>query len=65
MTTHVHKITPTELSARKVKLCAPMQAYRHESQTNESDLESILTVTFNATQTYDSNGKPKDRDNDK
>ena len=59
------KITPQDLRQPKIKVGIEKLPYDHERQSLLGDANVIYMVTTNATQTFDSSGKPKDRDNDK
>ena len=59
------KLTPTAIARPKISLNVPDHSYNHETQTVHGDSLVIFATTWNATQTFDSNGRPKDKDNDK
>ena len=60
-----HKLTPAAIAQPKVALNVPDQAYDHKTQRISGDSSVILATTWNATQTFNSQGKPTDKDNDK
>lgn len=59
------KITPHDLCQPKIKIGVEKLTYSHESQSMHGDSNVIYMVTYNATQTFDQGGKPRDKDNDK
>jgi len=63
--TAVRRVTPYDLAEAKICIDVSDRKYSHVTQTGVDEAGAICTVTFNATQTYGSNGQPKDSDNDK
>lgn len=59
------KLKPTNLGQPKIKLSVVDADYSHERQANLDQPGQIYMTTFNATQTFDSKGRPADKDNDK
>jgi hypothetical protein len=57
------KLTPTELSKEPLKFAVRTDNYDFSTQ-KRAGFNPALAVTMNATQTHDTHGKPKDRDND-
>ena len=60
------KLKPLDLRKPKIKLHLPTTTYSHVLQRREIGVGIILmATTWNGTQTFDSHGKPYDKDNDK
>lgn len=65
MNSAILKIKPSDLAKPKVKLDVSRQVYDHRTQTSIGDSSIVFAITWNATQTFDHKGNPKDSDNDK
>ncbi len=62
----MQKLTsPFDIAEDMVKIEIPEAEYDNTTQTRYDMANPVLAITWNATQTYDSYGKPKDSDNDK
>ncbi|NYZ11590.1 hypothetical protein HL658_03440 [Azospirillum sp. RWY-5-1] len=60
-------LTPLLLAAEPVRLDLGEPRYSHQTQQNvwnSGEFQTAAQKTFNATQTFDTKGKPKDRDSD-
>lgn len=58
------KLTPPMLAQPKVKLTIDQRRYSHHRQASIDEVGVIYMATYNSTQTFDHNGKPRDKDND-
>ena len=58
-------VTPVALGRAKVRVDLPTPTYSHERQASLRPTGRIYMTTYNATQTFDIKGNPKDSDNDK
>jgi hypothetical protein len=59
------KVTPFYLAKPKMKIGVEKLSYNHASQSVTRESRPAQMVTFNATQTFDSQGRAKDKDSDK
>lgn len=57
--------TPADLSTEMTSVEISDVPFDRERQIRYTVKENIVMTTFNATQTFDAKGTPKDRDNDK
>jgi hypothetical protein len=57
--------SPKSLSVRPLGVTIPSSTYRHNEQRRFDSSNQPMMITFNATQTFDGSGRPKDSDNDK
>jgi hypothetical protein len=62
----IELVTPLMLATAPVTIDAVAPRYSHETQTAVEQVGQFRTstTTFNGTQTFDWNGKPKDSDSD-
>lgn len=58
------KISPYDLAEDVMTIEIPDSDYNFDTQSRFNDLSTSMASTYNATQTFDQWGKPKDRDND-
>jgi hypothetical protein len=63
--TEAMRVTPRDLADAKICIDVTGRKYSHVTQTGVDQAGAISTITWNATQTYNTNGQPKDSDNDK
>lgn len=59
------KISPFDIAEDLLTIELPDSKYDSKSQKRYDVVDPVLAITWNATQTFDSSGKPKDSDNDK
>ncbi|MCG5240959.1 hypothetical protein ACIU1J_30180 [Azospirillum doebereinerae] len=60
-------LTPMLLAAEPVRLDLGDPRYSHQTQQNvwsSGEIKTAAQRTYNATQTYDTKGRPQDRDTD-
>ncbi len=56
--------SPYDFSETAVRVEAPSSDYSQELQARYETSDSSLTITFNGTQTFGSDGRPRDADSD-
>jgi hypothetical protein len=61
----VTKISPFDIAEDLLTIELPESTYDSNTQTRYDVVNPVLAITWSATQTFDSSGKPKDSDNDK
>ena len=59
------KLRPEDISRPAVRIDLQEMKYDHAMQVSLIEGDRITMVTFNATQTFDSRGNPRDSDNDR
>ena len=59
------KLTPSDLAVDVLAIGIPDNNYNFGDQTRFSSISPTMGTTWNATQTFDTKGQPKDKDNDK
>ncbi len=59
------KLTPSDLAVDIIAVEIPETNYNLIDQTRFSSISPTMGTTWNATQTFDTKGQPKDKDNDK
>lgn len=57
--------SPFDIAEDLVSIKLPDSEYNQETQTRFDMTDPLHATTYNATQTFDHLGKPKDNDNDK
>ena len=58
-------MTPFDIAEDVTAIQLPESEYNNNTQTRFDMLNPTLSITRNTTQTFDSKGLPKDRDDDK
>jgi hypothetical protein len=56
--------SPFDLAEDLVTIEIPEDEYNNNTQTRFDVADPVLSITWNATQTFNSNGTPRDSDND-
>ena len=57
--------SPFDIAEDVVTIELPEAEYNNNTQTRFDSSNPVRTITWNATQTFDSKGAPRDSDNDK
>jgi hypothetical protein len=59
------KLTPFDIAEDTIKIVIPESEYNIKSQVRFDKIDPVLSITRNATQTFDIHGRPNDNDDDK
>ena len=58
------KTTPFDIAEDVIKVTLPETDYNSVTQTRFDSSDASMSITWNATQTFNSSGQPTDSDND-